>query len=309
MQTTNWLAPTVSVVVPTHNRPALVAQAVRSIVGQSFDGTIEVIVVFDKSEPHVIEVELPPGRTLRRLRNDARTPGLAGARNTGILAAFGDFVAFCDDDDEWCPDKLRRQLARLEAFGADAVCATGIRVVSDGHSRVRRGPDRVIGFEDLLRDRIMELHPSTLLFARQTLLEQIGLVDEAVPGSYGEDYELLLRASRVRPIVNVPEPLVNVAFNSGSFYASRWRVIIAGLSYLIDRYPEFNESPAGKARILGQIAFAHAALGERRAALRLVRETGRLNPREKRAYAAVLVVLGLPSDTVAGLARTRARGI
>lgn len=299
----------VSVVVPTHNRPKLVVEAVRAIMDQDHEGPVQVLVVFDNSTPHPIEVTCPPGRSLRILVNDARTPGLAGARNTGILAADSAYVAFCDDDDAWLPGKLSAQMAALRAHGADAVVATGVLVETDRGAYPRPGPTRTLGQDDFLRDRIMEIHPSTLLFRRDTLTDVIGLVDEDVPGSYGEDYELLLRATRTVPVINVAQPLVRVGFHAGSCYASRWQTIIAGLRYLLERYPEFAHVPRGLARIHGQIAFAHAALGARRDARRSAWAALRGNGLEKRAYAALLVSIGFPSDWVATLARSRGRGI
>ena len=57
---------------------------------QTYAGEIEVVIVFDQSEPHPIEVDVPAGRTLTVIRNTERNPGLAGARNTGVLATSGD---------------------------------------------------------------------------------------------------------------------------------------------------------------------------------------------------------------------------
>ena len=53
-----------------------------------------------------------------------------------------------------------------------------------------------LNFEDLLKSRVFAAHPSTVLVRRKAMLERIGLVDEEIPGSYGEDYEWLLRAAR-----------------------------------------------------------------------------------------------------------------
>ena len=99
------LPPAVTAVVPTHHRPARMREAVRSIVDQSYEGHIEIIVVFDACEVDLPDLDLPHHRSLRGLPND-RVRGLAGARNSGIVAAQHDFVAFLDDDDRWLPDKL-----------------------------------------------------------------------------------------------------------------------------------------------------------------------------------------------------------
>src|SRR5690242_16188801 len=102
----------VTVVIPTHNRPALMRRALSSVLAQDYAGGIEVIVVFDRSEP---EYSLERDATSRRVRvlSNSRTPGLAGSRNTGILAATSDYVAFLDDDDVWLPSKLARQMSAL----------------------------------------------------------------------------------------------------------------------------------------------------------------------------------------------------
>ena len=84
--------PAVSVVVPTRHRPELLLHAVTSILGQSYPGKLECLVVFDQSEPAAAPLgEIPAGRQLRVLAN-TRTPGLAGARNAGITAAVGSVI-------------------------------------------------------------------------------------------------------------------------------------------------------------------------------------------------------------------------
>jgi len=118
--------PAVSVIVATRNRPELLLRAVTSIIGQSYRGPLDCVVVYDQSDPVALPLEVPAGRRLRVLAN-ARTPGLAGARNTGIAATDGTVVAFCDDDDTWLPDKLSLQVELLEESGADFV-GSGVRI-------------------------------------------------------------------------------------------------------------------------------------------------------------------------------------
>ena len=91
--------PSVGVVLPTHDRPAQLRAALDAVVAQDYPGAVKVAVVYDRSEP---DQGLADGERVRVLRN-ARTDGLAGARNTGILALDTDLIAFCDDDDRWLP--------------------------------------------------------------------------------------------------------------------------------------------------------------------------------------------------------------
>jgi glycosyltransferase involved in cell wall biosynthesis len=301
--------PTVSVVVPTRDRPQPLRRAVAAILGQTYKGPIECLVVFDQSEPDLPWPELPTGRELRLLRNQ-RTPGLAGARNSGILAATGELVAFCDDDDEWLPEKLARQVARLVATPGSAVSTTGILVRYQDRTTTRLAPTILVTHRQLLRSRLTELHPSTVLVRRDQLLGRIGLVDEEIPGSYAEDYEWLLRASRHAPVLAVPEPLAIIHWHQSSFFADRWRTIISALTYLVDKHRDLQSEPSGLARIYGQIAFAHAALGERGPARRWARRTLSLNRRERRAYLALAISLGLVSAKhVVRLAHVAGKGI
>jgi glycosyltransferase involved in cell wall biosynthesis len=301
--------PKVSVVVPTRDRPQLLRRAVAAVLGQTYPGPIECLVVFDQSRPDLDWEELPAGRRLVAITN-RRRPGLAGARNSGILTATGELVAFCDDDDEWLPEKLARQVEALLARPATAVATTGILVRYRDRTTTRLAPTTVVTHGQLLRSRLTELHPSTVLARRQALLDHIGLVDEDLPGSYAEDYDWLLRAARHAPVLAVPEPLAVIHWHPSSFFADRWRTIIAALTYLVDKHREFQREPAGLARIYGQIAFAHAALGERGPARRWARRTLSLDRRERRAYLAIAISLGLVrTSTVIRLAHAAGRGI
>jgi glycosyltransferase involved in cell wall biosynthesis len=301
--------PPLTVVIATRGRPALLRNAVRAALAQSYPARLEVIVVFDQVGVDPLEdIDVPADRVLRLLPN-GRTPGLAGARNTGILAAAGDLVAFCDDDDEWLPEKTERQLAAWAREPEASLVATGMRLVTEGGTFLRLPPKRVY-FDDLLRSRITEIHPSSFLVRRADLLGRIGLVDEELPAAYGEDYDLLLRAARQGYVLSVTEPLVVVNWNRASFFSGKWEGIAAGLSYVLRKFPEFSRSRTGTARIAGQVAFAHAALGERRSAREWALNAIRKDFRQPRAYAAFAVAAHLaPPAMLVTLVNRMGRGL
>jgi glycosyltransferase involved in cell wall biosynthesis len=299
--------PSVSVVVPTHGRPELVRRALAGIEASDYDGPVDIVVVADREEPDPSLARTHADRPVRVVAN-TRTPGLAGARNTGIAATGGDLVAFCDDDDVWRPDKLRRQVEVL-ADPAVGVVTTGIAVHARGKVHERVLEERVTT-ADLTRSRVTEAHPSTFLVRRPLLEGPIGLVDEDLPGSYAEDYEWLLRASRVTEIAAVRAPLVDVHWHEGSYFAERWRTIVAALDHLLDVSPELAADGRGRARIEAQQAFAHAALGERGDARRLALKALGRAPGQRRAWLALAVSSGVvSSDRVVRLAAARGRGI
>jgi glycosyltransferase involved in cell wall biosynthesis len=298
--------PNVSVIVATRGRPQLLRRAVVSILGQAYPGALECVLVFDQTEPADVQVDVPPGRRLRVLAN-TRTPGLAGARNTGIAATDGALIAFCDDDDTWQPSKIAVQVELLERSAAD-FAACGVRIHHGEHVAIRIPPAEV-GFDDLVRERITALHPSTFVI-RRSALTAIGLVDEEIPGSYGEDYDLLLRAAKHGRVVATAQPLVDVFWHEQSYFAERWQTITSALRFLLSKYPELSADPAGRARIEGQIAFAEAALTRRLDACRSSLHALRGNPRERRAYLALAVAAGVvPAKSVVRAANRRGRGI
>lgn len=297
---------TVSVVIATRDRPQELRESIAAVVAQGYNGPVEVLVVHDRSTPDESLARSENDRTVRVLAND-RSPGLAGARNTGILAATGEIVAFCDDDDVWLPGKLTRQLAVFSTDPLVQLVACGIRVRYAGALTDRLLDRDTVTFEELLRSRLTELHPSTFCMRRSALIDGFGLVEEDIPGSYAEDYEFLLRAARAHPLHTVPEVLVEVRWHQQSFFEGRWETISTALQWLLGRYPEFAHVPAGYARVAGQIAFAEAARRRPRPALQWAWRTLRRNPKEGRAYLAALVTSHLVTPEVV-LRRLHASG-
>lgn len=119
----------VSVVIPTHNRVDLLPRAIESVLKQTYND-IEIIVVSDGSTDGTDDF-------MRQYDNDNRIryinykPGKGGnyARNTGFEAAKGEFIAFLDDDDEWLPTKVEKQLALMKADKSVGLVYTGINCI------------------------------------------------------------------------------------------------------------------------------------------------------------------------------------
>ena len=298
----------VSVIVATRDRPELVRRALDAIVSQDHPDNIEVVLVFDRSEPDRSLEQEGEGRRVIVTEN-VRSPGLAGARNSGIDKASNQWIAFCDDDDEWLPGKLAAQFDALDANPAARAACTGIFIRYEGKDTHRAPDPAKLTFAGFLNDRMTEVHPSSWLVLRECLVDEIGLVDEEIPGSYAEDYDLFLRTSRVCEIAVAPEPLVRVWWHGASFFFERWRMIDDALAYLVAKYPEFQAHPAGLARIEGQRAVAQAAMGQRRKALGTMVQCLRRNGFEKRVPVALAVAAGVPARVVLSAAHRLGRGI
>ncbi|WP_223172391.1 glycosyltransferase family 2 protein [Microbacterium sp. NIBRBAC000506063] len=220
---------------------------------------------------------------------NGRSRGLAGARNSGIDAAVGRLVAFLDDDDEWLPGKLSAQLRRFEESPEAIVVGTAM-VVDDGENRhVRLVPSEELDHEAFLRNRNPGLHSSSLMFRREVLQGELGLIDEELPRSYGEDYDILLRASELGLVTVVNEPLVRVLWNGQSYYFGQWAAYAEALQYLLTKHPDFATIPAALGRIEAQIAFALAASGQGRDARTWAKRALAHNPKQIKAVLAVAI--------------------
>ncbi|MDQ2874574.1 MAG: glycosyltransferase family 2 protein [Actinomycetota bacterium] len=297
--------PSVGVVIPAHDRPDQLRAALAAVRGQDYPGPVRTVVVFDRSEPDATLA----AADVTVLANE-RTPGLAGARNSGILALGTDLVAFCDDDDQWLPGKLTAQVrALLSAPGAE-FASCGIIVEYNGTPSPRlAGADRV-SYADLLRSRMVMVHSSTYLVRRAALLDGIGLVDEQIPGGQNEDWDLALRAARRHPIVQADDPLVRVAWGSSSYFARQWESKAAALKWMLDRHPDIRSSRLGSARVYGQLAFAYACLGQRREAGLWAVRAVRQNWHERRVPFALAVASGAVSgEMVLRMLHKRGHGI
>jgi glycosyltransferase involved in cell wall biosynthesis len=115
----------VSVVIPTRWRPELLLRAVRSVLAQTLRD-IEAVVVIDGDDPatkHVLEELIREDARVRVIALETSVGG-SDARNRGVDAASGKWVAFLDDDDEWLPGKLQAQLEAVIASTAPVVIGT-----------------------------------------------------------------------------------------------------------------------------------------------------------------------------------------
>lgn len=299
--------PSVDVVIPTRGRPDFVRAAISSVVGQEYPGEMRVLVVFDGEEPD--ESLVSDGPVPVQVLKNVRKPGLCGARNSGVLAGSGELVASLDDDDHWLPGKLVRQVERLAQHPDAPFATTSTRVeFNEDHTDRLAGTDTVTHAR-LLESRMSMLHSSTFLIRRSALLSEPGLVDEDAPLGQNEDWEILLRYSAVHPIIHVDEPLVAIRWGSTSMFAQAWRSKIDGARWVLDRHPDIRTNAVGYARVLAQIAFAHAALGERRTALRISVQSWRVRWREPRAYLAALCALGVSPSFVLAILHKRGRGV
>jgi len=194
----------VSVVIPAYNAEATVTQAVRSVLKQTA-GDLEVVIVDDGSSDGTRAV-VGAIDDLRVRLVVQENGGAAAARNAGIAAATGRYVAFLDADDLWLAHKLERQLRFLSAHpDVRAVQAGAIFVDPDLKPLSVRpcvAPDDE--FMHFLMFRNLPACMETLLIERSALME-IGGFDEEL--AILEDWDLMMRAALQMKLKSIEEPL------------------------------------------------------------------------------------------------------
>lgn len=285
--------PDVDVVIATHHRPQEVREAIAAVLEQEYAGRVRVLVVFDGSDPDPSLARPGDHRSVEVLVNQRRR-GLAGARNTGILTSTAELVAFCDDDDLWLPDKLTHQVAALRERPRALFASCGAETVYTDRTVTCLWRKPQIAHVDLLHSRIKEACADSFLVRREAFFGPVGLFAEDIPGGFGEDYEMLLRAARHSPIVYVPVVGVRVRVHGRtSHFTGHWATIATACEWLLAGYPEFSTERRGFARIAGQIGIAWGMFGMRRNALRWARRSFLASPLEIRSYVVAALALGL----------------
>ncbi len=193
----------VSVVIPTYNREQTIARALRSVLAQNFSD-YEVIVVDDGSTDATATVLDEFAETIKVLQQP-KNQGVSSARNRGIHAATGEWLAFLDSDDEWLPSKLTQQMDYIKDHPKDRIVQTeeiwirhGRRVNPREVHRKRRGWI----FPHMLQRCLVS--PSAAM-VHSSVFASLGLFDESLPAC--EDYDFWLRAGVRYPIGLVDEPL------------------------------------------------------------------------------------------------------
>jgi glycosyltransferase involved in cell wall biosynthesis len=195
--------PLVSVVIPTHNRPHFLAQAIDSVRAQTFTD-YEIIVVSNGERADPASRSIAAGCRYFQLAD----ANLSRARNVGIEQGQGEWIAFLDDDDLWLPSKLERQIAEAQLSGADMITCDYVEFFPDGSEVVYRPrlPDGWSYTKGLSWLHWWAAVPSTMV--RKHVIEQVGAFDPHL--RYGEDGDLWRRISWCHSIHQMDAVLVRV---------------------------------------------------------------------------------------------------
>ncbi len=193
----------ISVVIPTYNRASFLKEAIDSVLSQIYRD-FELIVVDDGSTDDTPKLLLSYGKKIKVITKANKGP--SAARNRGIKAAKGKWIAFLDSDDVWKPDKLEKQVQFIKENPDIKICQTEEIWIRNG-KRVnpRKKHEMHSGwiYEQCLPLCIVS--PSSVMIHRD-VFEKVGLFDETMLAC--EDYDLWLRIAPHYPICLVREKLI-----------------------------------------------------------------------------------------------------
>lgn len=214
--------PAVSVVIPAYNAAPFIAEAVNSVLAQTFSDPVEIIVINDGSPdtPSLEEALERFGVNVTYVRQENR--GASSARNHGVRISRGEFVAFLDADDKWLPEYLETLVGALRADPSVHVMYANPLLFGEGTSAGKSfmdvsPSDGDVTFEKLVR---LECNVSSSVTARRETLLTAGLFDESL--ATAEDFDLWLRIVKHGSTIGFTrQTLLHVRVRAGSLSSNK----------------------------------------------------------------------------------------
>tara|TARA_R110000868_G_C10965998_1_gene769103 strand:+ start:399 stop:2435 length:2037 start_codon:yes stop_codon:yes gene_type:complete len=252
----------VSVIIPAYNRSQCIRTAIDSVLNQDWKN-IEVIVVDDASTDNTVDLinEINDHR-VKLLQRDSNG-GAAAARNDGIIASRGEYIALLDSDDKFLPGKIRTQVqALIQSKGRYRLSCTGLtlELTSENIIVEKFHPEPVDEFISLFMG--CDLSPGSTLMAEKKLFDEIGYFDTSLRRF--EDWDWLIKAVKISPILRINESLSHV-YNIRSRLSKE--VAQAANDFIKKRrflYPEVRKSLHQQANSMIWMQSVGTALRERR---------------------------------------------
>ena len=213
----------VSVVIPTHNRSALLSRTLRSALRQ-VRVDFEVIVVDEASNDDTPALlSALDDRRVRVLRHEIPR-GLSAARNHGAEHARAEWLAFLDDDDLWAPDKLFRQVSAARETGREWAYTGSVNIANGRIVRISPAPSEEEVMATLPRFPILPGGGSNVIMRRETFTQVGPFETRLVSG--GEDWELWIRLAK-HGWLGIREPLMAKRIHSSNMFGETDRIVRA----------------------------------------------------------------------------------
>jgi peptidoglycan/xylan/chitin deacetylase (PgdA/CDA1 family)/GT2 family glycosyltransferase len=261
------LSPEVTVVIPTRDRRSRLAATLAGVCRQH-DVEMELIVVDDASTDGTADYVAALGDPCIRVIRRERPGGPAKARNAGIAAARGRWIAFLDDDDLWAPDKLRRQLDAAHAEGASWCYCAAAHVDDKAHLIFVDRPPDPTELTVALRGRNPVPAGASSVIVEAPLLRRLEGFDEGL--SHFADWDMWIRLAAAGRAAAVHQPLVGYVQHSANMRIADPDSLRSELRRLDAKHHRTGgRSDPERAALLRWIAEGYLGAGKRLAASRL----------------------------------------
>lgn len=274
----------VSAIITTYRRkPAIVTRALRSVMKQTFSD-IEIIIVDDSpidfEEREAVRQGVLDNCKTAIFLSTGGSKGASAARNIGIKEATGEYIAFLDDDDEWLPEKIEKQ---LEGFISDEIGMVYSSIIvndeTDDTIYVRDVEHYSGKIHDLLLSNSNFIGSTSGPLIRKTCLECVGGFDESLESS--QDYDLYIRLSKLYEINFVTGDYTIYHKHTGERITTNVLAKIHGIIRIIEKYSEDLESnPQAWICLNRSLILFYSKMRKRKEALWMWVSTARKNPRD-----------------------------
>ena len=237
--------PLISVVIPTYNRPELLKKAIQSVINQTYKN-FEIIIVDDSSIKNNEKIiKNFNKKNIIYIKNKTRKGG-GHSRNIGIKKAKGEYIAFLDDDDEWIPEKLEKQ---LKAYNTPKLGIVVCYSLDKRYDRVRISkPPENVDHKYLLKS--FNLSSTSTYMIKKDVLEKVGYFDTKLPSA--QEYDLALRITKDYTVKTVPEILM-IQHASKNQISINWNKKIRGILAIYNKYGDEYTTLGFKGFISNQI--------------------------------------------------------
>lgn len=227
-----------SVIITTYQRPKLVKRAINSVVNQIYLPK-EIIVIEDGSDSGISKWIKKNHPEIIYKKNEQNL-GLAGSRNAGIQLAKYDWIAFLDDDDEWMPERLERQVETLNQISKEeqeniACVQVGTKQIHTNSNRITYNLPKNHGklFESITKVGLST--PSSSFLFNAVILKDIGGFDEDIVS--GIDHDIWMKvATNGYHTIGIKEPLVKVYVDANENMMSDTYKRIKGISQFLGKW-------------------------------------------------------------------------
>jgi glycosyltransferase involved in cell wall biosynthesis len=275
--------PRVSVIIPTYNRAYFLPRAVKSVLAQTFQD-FELIVVDDGStddtKKTVKEFQKKDKRIKYIWQENSGRPAVA--KNTGIKAAQGRYIAFLDDDDEWLPEKLEKQLKLFnETKNLGVVGCNCWNVYENKNNKKREYRIKKNANQKSVFSKNLErcfIHSSSSVIIPRRVFDAVGLYDESL--NINDDWDLYIRILKNHVFDFAGEPLFCYYIHDKNISGDASCLQhIEDLTRMLDKHKkDYDDNLLAKSRVLVSIGTYYMVKGDRVKARRYFFESVRAVP-------------------------------